>query len=172
VILASTLPLGPLAVSMRLALGAPRGQTFLSVHESGGVIWLNKERYEDLARFLAEREIASGKMTSAAATAEATKVIELAAQEGYRAEPIATKLGPVPQVEGLPARARNWGRALGDESARILEEHGTLPDPSALTGSTEVVEDGVETVETTSVEPARRAPDDKPVPPAPESATK
>jgi hypothetical protein len=94
VLLAATLPTGPIAPAMRLALGSKRGETFLDVHESGGTIWLNKERFEELARFLAEREAVSGRSTHAAAAAEAEALAKLAEREGYRTEPIASKLVP------------------------------------------------------------------------------
>jgi glycosidase len=99
VLLCATLPTGPLVPAVRLALGMPRGQTFMDVHESDGTIWLNKERFEELARFLAEREAAAGRMTHAEAAADAGALAQLAAREGYRAERIATKLGTAPAVD-------------------------------------------------------------------------
>ena len=105
VLLAATLPTGPLAPAMRLAIGSRRGQTFMNVHEAGGTVWLNKERFEELACFLAQREAASGRVTRAAAAAEAQSLARLAEREGYRAERIAAKLGPAPKLEGAPSRA-------------------------------------------------------------------
>jgi glycosidase len=98
VLLAATLPTGPIGAAMRLALGSQRGQTFMNVHESGGTVWLNKERFEELARFLAEREVASGRSTAVATAAESADLIALAEREGYRAERIAARLGPAPKV--------------------------------------------------------------------------
>ncbi|HVH41688.1 MAG TPA: alpha-amylase family glycosyl hydrolase [Labilithrix sp.] len=97
--LAATLPTGALAPSIRLALETKRGQTFMNVHEADGTIWLNKERFEDLARFLAEREAASGRALYEATQLEAKALAQLAEREGYRAERIAAKLGPAPKVE-------------------------------------------------------------------------
>lgn len=99
VILAATLPSGPLAPALRLALGSPRGQAYMNVHEADGVIWLVKERFEELARFLAEREIASGRVAPAVAKADAEAFAKLAEREGYRAERIAAKLGPAPRTD-------------------------------------------------------------------------
>ena len=99
VLLAATLPTGAVSSAMRLALGTKRGQTYMDVHESDGTLWLNKERFEELARFLAEREAASGRRTHGAARAEADALAQLAEREGYRAERIASNLGPVPNVD-------------------------------------------------------------------------
>ena len=92
-------------LAMRLALGTKRGQTYMDVHESDGTLWLNKERFEELARFLAEREAASGRITPAAGAAEAESLAQLAEREGYRVERIAAKLGPAPKIDPAPARA-------------------------------------------------------------------
>ncbi len=102
VLLAATLPTGAIAPAMRLALGSKRGQTFMNVHEANKTIWLNKERFEELASFLAEREAASGRITHEAALAEAKSLAELAEREGYRAERIAAKLGPAPKLAESP----------------------------------------------------------------------
>jgi glycosidase len=99
VILAATLPSGPLAPALRLAIGSPRGQAFLNVHQSDGTWWLNKEAFEDLSRFLAEREIASGAVEPAVARADAESFNALAEREGYRAKDIAAKLGPTPRED-------------------------------------------------------------------------
>jgi hypothetical protein len=88
VLLASTLPTGPLAPAIRLALGTERGQAFLDVHEADGTIWLNKERFEELARFLAEREAVSDRMRRTEAAEQAVVLAEIAEREGYRVEPI------------------------------------------------------------------------------------
>jgi glycosidase len=98
VLLAATLPTGPLASAVRLALGTRRGQTFLNVHEYDGAYWLTKERFEDLARFLAEREASSGRVDEARAAAEVAELVALANAEGYRADRMAAKLGPPPAV--------------------------------------------------------------------------
>jgi glycosidase len=100
VLLAATLPTGPIIPAVRLALGSQRGQTFMDLHESDGTLWLNKERFEELARFLAEREAASGRSTHATGAADARFLAELAEAEGYRAERIAARLGPPPKIEG------------------------------------------------------------------------
>ena len=92
---AVTLPTGPLAPSMRLALDTERGRAFMDVHEADRTWWLNKERFEELARFLAEREVVSGRMTSAEAAAEARSMAEIAEREGYRVGAIARRLAPL-----------------------------------------------------------------------------
>jgi hypothetical protein len=102
--LTATLPTGPIAAAIRLALGTKRGQTFMDVHESEGTLWLNKERFEELARFLAEREEASGRATHAAAAADADALAQLAEREGYRAERIAAELGPAPKIDAPDER--------------------------------------------------------------------
>jgi hypothetical protein len=108
VALAATLPSGPIGPALRLALGSSRGQVYLDVHAYDGVLWLSKERFEELARFLAEREIASGRVAPDAARADAEAFARLAEREGYRAERILTKLGPPPKTDA-PIR-------LADES--------------------------------------------------------
>jgi hypothetical protein len=105
VLLAATLPLGPLAPAMRLALGTRRGQVFMDLHESDGTLWISKERFEELARFLEEREVALGHTTDRSA---APALAALAEREGYRAERIAAKLGPLPpQPPPPPAPAQS-----------------------------------------------------------------
>jgi|GEM_PF-305804 len=99
VALAATLPSGPIGPALRLALGSPRGQVYLDVHEYDGVLWLSKERFEELARFLAEREIASGRVAPDVARADAEAFARLAEREGYRAERILSKLGPPPKPD-------------------------------------------------------------------------
>lgn len=99
VILAATLPSGPLAPALRLAIGSLRGQAFMNVHEADGTWWLNKESFEELSRFLAEREIASGAVDPKAARADAESFNALAEREGYRARDIAAKLGPTPRED-------------------------------------------------------------------------
>ncbi|HVJ93747.1 MAG TPA: alpha-amylase family glycosyl hydrolase [Labilithrix sp.] len=93
VLLSVTLPSGSVADAMRHALVAPRGQTFMDVHVSEGTTWLNKERFEELARALAEREVTSGRVTQPAASAEVEMLAVLAADEGYRVDRISAKLG-------------------------------------------------------------------------------
>jgi glycosidase len=98
VLLGATLPTGPLGPAMRLALGTHRGQAFLNVHEYDGAYWLTKERFEDLARFLAEREASSGRVEEARAAEEVADLLALSEAEGYRADRMAAKLGPPPAV--------------------------------------------------------------------------
>src|SRR5207244_13420611 len=56
VVLALTLPEGDLREVMHVALGGPRRRAYMYVHQRGGVVWLNKERFDELASFLGERE--------------------------------------------------------------------------------------------------------------------
>ncbi len=116
VMLAVTLPTGLLSPAVRLAIGTKRGQAFLDVHESDGVYWLNKERFEELVRFLAERESASGRLHLADAATEAQTLIATAMNEGYRADKIAWELGAPPNVD-------------------IPERRTQRPPPSAVTGA-------------------------------------
>jgi hypothetical protein len=109
VILAATVSAEPLGPTVRLALESKRGESFLGVHEAGGVVWLNKERFELLARFFAEREAAFGRIELSDASASADALATLAEKEGYRARAIATKLDTVaraeePDTRGLPPR--------------------------------------------------------------------
>ncbi len=99
VLLGATLPSGPLKAALRLALGSRRGQTFMNVHESGGTIWLNKERLEELARFLAEREAILGERPLDAWLSDAQEIADMAAREGYKAERIAANLGALPKTD-------------------------------------------------------------------------
>lgn len=119
VVLAATLPSGPIGPALRLALGTERGQTYMNVHEDGGVWWLNKERYEELVRFLAEREIASGRVAPEAAHGDANAFIEIALREGYRAERIAQCIGPTPNVD--TPMARSSYHSLSSVTARADE---------------------------------------------------
>jgi hypothetical protein len=93
VLLGATLPLGPIASALRLALGTRRGQVFLDLHEADGTLWISKERFEELAEFLEHREAALGRKTEVGA---ARAVAAVAEREGYRAEKIAKALGPLP----------------------------------------------------------------------------
>lgn len=104
VLLAATLPTVAVLAVMRLALGTERGQRYMDVHESEGTRWLNKERFEELVRFLAERELASGLRTHGVARSEADALVRLAEREGYRVERIASSLGPAPNVDAPPPR--------------------------------------------------------------------
>jgi glycosidase len=92
VLLGATVPLGRLSDLMRSALMTRRGQQFLNVHKADDVVWLNKERYEELAKFLADREVAFGRLDETKAASELAKVMNVAEREGYRAEKIVTAL--------------------------------------------------------------------------------
>ena len=92
VILGATLPSGPLAACLRLALGTRRGRQFMNVHEADGIFWLNQERYEELAHFIGEREGAMGSLSHTDAQPAITEAIELAKREGYKAQEIAGAL--------------------------------------------------------------------------------
>ena len=92
VLLAVTLPVAPLREAMKPALDEPRARTFLGVHEAGGVVWLSKEAFEELAQFIADREGIEGRASVAMAEREVDEVCRLAAREGYRANAIAKAL--------------------------------------------------------------------------------
>ena len=93
VLLAVTLPVAPLREAMKPALDEPRARTFLGVHEAGGIVWLSKEAFEELAQFIADREGIEGRASVALAEREVLEVSRLAEREGYRANAIATALG-------------------------------------------------------------------------------
>ncbi|MBX3228510.1 MAG: hypothetical protein KIT84_07650 [Labilithrix sp.] len=95
VILGATLPSSSLASSLRLALGTKRGRQLMNVHEANGVFWLTQERYEELARFLGEREAANGSLTPAEADARLQEVVDVAVREGFKAQEIAWSLDAV-----------------------------------------------------------------------------
>jgi glycosidase len=98
-LVAATLPTGPLREVMDAALADDRAKTFLGVHEAGGVVWLVKERFEELADMLAHREVVEGRASLAFAHRQSEDLARLAEKCGYRAEVIeeslaAGRLGP------------------------------------------------------------------------------
>ncbi|MDB4935207.1 MAG: Alpha-amylase family protein [Labilithrix sp.] len=92
VLLGVTLPEGPLREVMKLAIEDPRARVFLGVHEASGVRWLSKERFEELARFVSDREAVEGRASVALTDRQVDDVAKLAAKEGYRADAIAKAL--------------------------------------------------------------------------------
>jgi hypothetical protein len=93
VLLAVTLPFAPLREAMKPSLDEPRGRMFLGVHEAGGVVWLSKEAFEELAQFIAEREAIEGRVSVAMAERQVDEISRLAEREGYRVNAIAKALG-------------------------------------------------------------------------------
>ena len=91
-LLGVTLPEAPLREALRTGFEDPRARAFLGVHESGGVMWLGKEALEELARFLADREIIEGRASVAMADRQVEDIARLASKEGYRARVIARAL--------------------------------------------------------------------------------
>ena len=89
-----TLPGGPPREVLAEALRTERGRVFLGVNEAQGIVWLAKERFEELARAAAEREVVLGRASRALAVREAEDAARLAEREGYRADPIAELLVP------------------------------------------------------------------------------
>jgi glycosidase len=100
--LLATLRFGPAREVIAEALATERGRAYLGVHDADGISWLVKERFEELARAVAEREVVLGRASRALATREALDAARLAELEGYRAGPIAEML--------VPARGR-WPSA-------------------------------------------------------------
>ncbi len=89
-----TLRPAPVREVLAEALASERGRAFLGVHEANGIQWLVKERFEELARAAADREVVLGRSSRALATREADDAARLAELEGYRAKPIAEMLVP------------------------------------------------------------------------------
>jgi len=116
VLLAATLPAGPLREVLGAALEDPRGRAYLGVHESGGVTWLSKEAFERLARVLAEREAVEGRASVALAERQAEDAVRLAEREGYRADAIARAL-------------------VADSAAGAASKGGAKPAPASLKSS-------------------------------------
>ncbi|MDB4943557.1 MAG: Alpha-amylase family protein, partial [Labilithrix sp.] len=93
VLVAATLPAGPLRESMAAALEDDLGRALLGVHHAGGETWLHKESFEELARLLAHREAVEGIASLAMAEREVLDVTGVAATSGYKAGVIADALG-------------------------------------------------------------------------------
>jgi hypothetical protein len=102
VLLALTTPEGDLREIMHAALSDPRGRAFMNVHESGGVVWLVKERFDELARLLAEREAILDRSTLDEAKKRAEELSRTAEAEGFRAEAIAAALAPASKSKAKP----------------------------------------------------------------------
>lgn len=103
VLLGATLPDRPLRETMKTSLWEPRARMFLGVHEANGVVWLAKERFEELAAFLSDRDAVDGRVSVAMAERQVEDVARLAAEEGYRAEAIAKALVADVKLEAGPA---------------------------------------------------------------------
>lgn len=115
VLLALTMPEGDLREIMHAALSDPRGRAFMNVHESDGVVWLTKERFDELALLLAEREAVLDRATLEDARKRAAELSATAEREGFRAEAIAAALAPVkkPVEKKQPAAATDATPASG-----------------------------------------------------------
>jgi hypothetical protein len=104
VLLALTMPEGDLREIMHAALSDPRGRAFMNVHDAGGVTWLTKERFDELARFLAEREAVLDRAPLEDARARAVELSATAEREGFRAEAIAAALAKPREPVVSPAK--------------------------------------------------------------------
>jgi glycosidase len=133
-LLAVTLPRAPLRESMSAALADDRARTFLGVHESGGVTWLVKEPWDDLARILAERQALEGRASLAMAHREAEDVDRVAVAEGYRADRIAAELASKPTAAPT-MRARSPASAPAPAPAPAPAATATAPSPPGSPGS-------------------------------------
>ncbi len=100
-LLLTTLRTGPVREVLSEALASERGRAFLGVHDANGITWLVKERFDELARAVADREVVLGHAGRALATREAADATRLAEREGYRVRPIQSVL--------VPAKGR-WGK--------------------------------------------------------------
>ncbi len=103
VLLMTALPAGTLPEIMHAALKDPRGRAYLGVHESGGVQWLVKERFEELATAIAEREAVKGVSALDKARSKASELAATAEREGFKAEAIAAALEPKPKPATSPS---------------------------------------------------------------------
>jgi hypothetical protein len=102
-LLAATLPTDeqPLETVALAALEDPRGRAYLGVHDAGGVTWLVKERWAELATLLAERDAVLGRTTPSATRAKASDLASVAELAGYRVEAIAKALKAEDTVRDL-----------------------------------------------------------------------
>jgi len=114
VLLALTLPTTPLRATLKAALDDPRGRAFLGVHESGGVVWLGKEAFERLARFLAERDVVDGRVSMALAEREVLDAARVAEEAGYKVDAVA--------------------RGLDDKTAKDATKSAPAASPEGSTG--------------------------------------
>jgi glycosidase len=95
-ILTALLDLTEKSVTLAAAFSASDCREFLQVHESGGVEWFNKERFEELAEWLSilsllvpdKLSLTAGNLSTLAIEAEKelNRFIALAAHAGYRTE--------------------------------------------------------------------------------------
>lgn len=92
VLSAITTPRTPLREAMASALSDVQGRTLLGVHDAGGTSWLVKERFDALAKVLAERDALDERASLAFAHRKAEDVMRIAEREGYRAARIAEAL--------------------------------------------------------------------------------
>jgi glycosidase len=88
VLIAATVPSAPLREALRASLTDARARTYLNVHEAGGVEWLVKERFAELARWLGDRETALGHGSLALSRRQAEDAARVAEKEGFRAQRI------------------------------------------------------------------------------------
>ncbi len=91
-LLALTLPTTPLRETLRAAFSDARARTFLGAHEAGGTEWIIKERLEELARWISERDAAAGRVSIALAHRQTEDAVRMAEREGYRARAIEAAL--------------------------------------------------------------------------------
>ncbi|MBX3189120.1 MAG: hypothetical protein KF819_19010 [Labilithrix sp.] len=95
VLLMATLPTAPVREALLAALVDPKARAFLGVHEAGGVVWLRKEAFEELASALADRDAVDERTSAAMARREVEDAKSVAAREGYKVEWIAKALASV-----------------------------------------------------------------------------
>ena len=93
-ILAAILPVGTPKEMLAAAITDSHGRAFLNVHEADGATWLVKERFEELAKMLLEREVLLDRMTPADAKKASADLHELAEKAGFQADRIAAALAP------------------------------------------------------------------------------
>jgi hypothetical protein len=141
VLLGATLPSAPVREVMLASLSDARGRAWLGVHEAGGALWLAKEAFEELARFVADREAAEGRSSVAMAERQVADVVRVASKEGYRAENIARALAADVTLapDAAPANAAPVNAASNkggsDKDDKTATDKADRADEGRLKGS-------------------------------------
>ncbi|MEA2747419.1 MAG: hypothetical protein QOI41_1562, partial [Myxococcales bacterium] len=130
VLLGASLPAAPLREVLASAFRDARARTFLGVHEANGVFWLAKEAFEELARLVADREVVLGRISVALAERQVEEVARLAAEQGYRAEPIVKALVADVKLEPKPASLPGKNDRANDRPSDRASDRAERTDKS------------------------------------------
>jgi hypothetical protein len=103
VLVIASLPSGTMREIVHAALDDARARTYLNVHQADGATWLVKERLDELARAVADREIALARLTPTEATKSIDDLAKLAEREGFQADKIAAALSPATPPKRKPS---------------------------------------------------------------------